>query len=65
MDYRVLVILTNDDLVPSPESVLHLVRHRLQEDGYVTGLVTMEDSHDDAVRDHLDDALSGQHGASG
>lgn len=53
MEYRVLVVICNDDQEPSPESVLHLVRSRLQEHGYVTAVVTMEDSHDDALRDHI------------
>lgn len=56
MRYRVLVILCTDDQEPSPESILHLVRYQMQDCGYVTALVTMEDSHDDAIRDDTHDA---------
>ena len=55
MEYRVLVVICNDDQEPSPESVLHLVGYLLREHGYVTAMVTMEDSHDDVLRNHLHD----------
>ena len=66
MRYRAGIEIVNDDLDPSTESVEHIIRHRLRDDGLVSVAVVAEVSDAELLDPpYPDDSGAEDHGPDG